>query len=58
MLRQLDLDLTKHDTSSPRPNPESSFGFSLRYSTGAYRRKSQHFKTSLSVTAVYMALGL
>ena len=37
--------------SSPRPNPESSFGFTLRYSAGPYRRKSQHFKTSLPVIA-------
>ena len=24
--------------SSPKPNPEPSFGFSFRYSAGAYRR--------------------
>ena len=34
--------------SSPKRNPEPSFSFSLRYSAGAYRRKSQHFKTSLN----------
>ena len=39
--------------SSPRPNPESSFDFSLRYSAGAYRRKSQHFKTSFPVSLRY-----
>ena len=39
--------------SSPRPNPESSFSLSLRYSAGAYRRKSQHFETSLPVAAVW-----
>ena len=44
------------NTSSPRPNPESSFGFSLRYSAGAYRRKSQHFKTSLPVIAVCLSV--
>ena len=38
--------------SSPRPNPESSFGFSFRYSAEAYRRKSQAFKTSLPAIAV------
>ena len=43
--------------SSSRPNPESSFGFSLRYSAGAYGRESQHFKTSLPVYCG-MALGL
>ena len=42
--------------SSPRPNPESSLGFSLRYSAGAYRRKSQHFKTSLPVTVVWLSV--
>ena len=42
--------------SSPRPNPESSFSFSLRYSAGAYRRKSQHFKTSLPVAAVWLSV--
>ena len=42
--------------SSPRPNPESSFGFSLRYSPGAYRRKSQHCKTSLPVIAVWLSV--
>ena len=42
--------------SSPRPYPESSFGFSLRYSAGAYRRKSQHFKTSLPVIAVWLSV--
>ena len=41
---------------SPRPNPESSFSFSLRYSAGAYRRKSQHFKTSLPVAAVWLSV--
>ena len=39
-----------------RPNPESSFGFSLRYSAGPYRRKSQHFKTSLPVIAVWLSV--
>ena len=29
------------------------FGFSLRYSAGAYRRKSQHFKISLPVSLWY-----
>ena len=38
--------------SSPRPNPD----FSLRYSAGAYRRKSQHFKTSLPVIAVWLSV--
>ena len=42
--------------SSPRPNPESSFGFSLRYSAGAYQRKSQHFKTSLPAIAVWLSV--
>ena len=42
--------------SFPRPNPESSFSFSLRYSAGAYRRKSQHFKTSLPVVAVWLSV--
>ena len=42
--------------SSPRPNPESSFSFSLRYSAGAYRQKSQHFKTSLPVAAVWLSV--
>ena len=58
-LRQLDLDLTRHEfgwLSSPRPSPESSFGFSVRYSAGAYRRKSQHFKTSLPVIAVWLSV--
>ena len=58
MLGQLGLDLTRHEfaASSPRSNPESSFGFSLRYSAGAYRRKSQHFKTSLPVIAVWLSV--
>ena len=38
--------------SSPRPNPEQSFGFSLPYSAGAY----QHFKTSLPVIAVWLSV--
>ena len=38
--------------SSPRPNPD----FSLRYSAGAYRRKSQHFKTSLPVITVWLSV--
>ena len=42
--------------SSPRPNPELSFSFSLRYSAGACRRKSQHFKTSLPVAAVWLSV--
>ena len=42
--------------SSPRPNPESSFGFSLRYSAGAYRRKSQNFKTFLPVISVWLSV--
>ena len=42
--------------SSPRLNPESSFGFSLRYSPGAYRRESQHCKTSLPVIAVWLSV--
>ena len=42
--------------SSPRQNPESSFGFSLRYSAGAYRRKSQRFKTSLPVIEVWLSV--
>ena len=42
--------------SSPRPNLEASFGYSLRYSAGAYRRKSQNFKTSLPVTAVWLSI--
>ena len=42
--------------SSPSPNPESSFGFNLRYSARAYRRKSQHFKTSLPVIAVWLSV--
>ena len=41
---------------SPRPNPESSFGFSLRYSARAYRRKSQHLQTSLPVIAVWLSV--
>ena len=45
-----------HRLSSPRPNPESLFGFSLRYSAGAYLRKSQHFKTSLPVIAVWLSV--
>ena len=45
-----------HRLSSPRPNPESSFGFSLRYSAGAYRQKSQHFKTSLPIIAVWLSV--
>ena len=49
--------LSQPNTSSPRPNPESSFAFFLRYSAGAYRRKSQHFKTSLLVYCG-MPLGL
>ena len=32
------------------------FGFSLRYTAGAYRRKSQHFKTSLPVIAVWLSV--
>ena len=44
------------NTSSPRPNPKSSFGFSLRYSATAYRPKSQHFKTSLPVIAVWLSV--
>ena len=35
--------------SSPRLNPESLFGFCLRYSAGAYWQRSQHFKASLPV---------
>ena len=42
--------------SSSRPNPESSFGFSLGYSARAYRRKRQHFKTSLPVIAVLLSV--
>ena len=42
--------------SSPRPKPESSFGVSPRYSAGAYRRKSQHFKLSLTVIAVWLSV--
>ena len=43
--------------SSPKPNAESSFGFSLCYSSsaaGAYQQKSQHFKTYLPVIAVWL----
>ena len=58
VLRQFDLnsvDQTRvRELSSPRPNP--SFSFSLRYSAGAYRRKSQHFKTSLPVAAVWLSV--
>ena len=43
--------------SSPWPNPEFSFGFSLHYSAGAYRPKSQHFKTSLPVITVCLSVG-
>ena len=60
VLRQFDLnsvDQTRvRGLSSPRPNPELSFSFSLRYSALAYRRKSQHFKTSLPVAAVWLSV--
>ena len=39
-------------SQAARPNPESSFGFSLRYSAG----KVQHFKTSLPVIAVWLSV--
>ena len=52
VLRQLELDLTKHEFVAPGES-RIVFGFSLRYSAGAYRRKSQHFKTSLPVSLRY-----
>ena len=54
VLCQLDLNVCR--LSSPRPNPESPFSFSLRYSAGAYGRKSQHFKSSLPVAAVWLSV--
>ena len=43
--------------SSPRPNPESSFGFSLRYSAGAYRGKVNISRlTSLPVIAMWLSV--
>ena len=51
------LDQTRVPSlSSPRTNPESSFGFSLCYSAGPHQRKSQHLKKSLPVIALWFSV--
>ena len=54
VLRQLDLNLIRHVVPSLIQNRRLAFLF--RYSAGAYRRKSQHFKTSLPVAAVWLSV--
>ena len=57
-LRQLDLDLTRHEFAGLVSQVESRVvvWLSLRYSAGAYRRKSQHFKISLPVIAAWLSI--